>query len=57
MKTAGEAPLAHHEAEGQHEKGADSGHDVGDSHESGLVCLGHIVAAVLQLYSMERALY
>lgn len=57
MQAAGKAPLAHHEAEGQHEEGADSRHDIGDGHKGGLVCLGHVVAAVLQLYSMERPLH
>lgn len=57
MQAAGKTPLAHHEAEGQHEEGADSRHDIGDGHEGGLVCLGHVVAAVLQLDSMEGAFH
>lgn len=57
MQAAGKAPLAHHEAEGQHEEGADSCHDICDGHKGGLICLGHVVGAVLQLYTMEGALH
>lgn len=57
MEAAGEAPLAHHETEWQHEQSTDTRHDVGDGHKSGLVCLGDVVAAVLQVDAMERALH
>lgn len=57
MEAAGEAPLAHHETQRQHEESADSRHDVGDGHKSGLVRLRDVVAAVLQVDTMERAFY
>lgn len=57
VEAAGEAPLAHHETQRQHEESADSRHDVGDGHESGLVCLRDVVAAVLQVDTMERAFH
>lgn len=57
VEAAGEAPLAHHETQRQHEEGADSRHDVGDGHESGLVRLRDVVAAVLQVDTVERAYY
>lgn len=57
MEAAGEAPLAHHETQRQHEESADSRHDVGDGHESGLVRLWDVVAAVLQVDAVERAFH
>lgn len=57
VEAAGEAPLAHHEAERQHEQSADTRHDVGDGHESGLVRLGDVVTAVLQVDAVERAFH
>ena len=57
MDATGEAPLAHHETQRQHEESTDSGHDVGDGHESGLVRLRDVVAAVLQVNAVEWALH
>lgn len=57
VEAASEAPLAHHETQRQHEESADSRHDVGDGHKSGLVRLGDVVAAVLQVDAVERALH
>lgn len=56
-EAAGEAPLAHHETKRQHEESADSRHDVGDGHKRGLVCLRDVVAAVLQVDTVERAFH
>lgn len=56
-EAAGEAPLAHHETKRQHEESADSRHDVGDGHKCGLVRLRDVVAAVLQVDTMERAFH
>lgn len=57
VEAAGEAPLAHHETQRQHEESADSRHDVGDGHESGFICLRDVVAAVLQVDTMEWAFH
>ena len=57
VEAASKAPLAHHETQGQHEESADSSHDVGDGHQSGLICLGDVVAAVFQVDAMERAFH
>lgn len=51
------APLAHHEAERQHEEGTDGGHDVGYGHEGGLICLGDVVATVFHVGGDERAFH
>lgn len=50
-------PLAQHEAERQHEEGADGGHDIGDGHESGLVSLWNVVATVLHVRRDKGALH
>lgn len=57
VDAAGEAPLAHHETQRQHEESADARHYVGDGHESGLVRLRDVVAAVLEVDAVERALH
>lgn len=57
VEAAGEAPLAHHETQRQHEESADSRHDVGDGHKSGLICLRDVVATVLQVDIMEWAFH
>lgn len=43
------APLTHHEAEWQHEEGADGSHDIGDGHEGRFVCLWNVVATVFHV--------
>lgn len=57
VQAAGKAPLAHHETQRQHEESADARHDVGDGHKGGLVRLGDVVAAVLQVDPVERTLH
>lgn len=57
MEAAGEAPLAHHETQRQHEESAYSCHYVGNGHQRGLVRLRDVVAAVLQVDTMERAFH
>lgn len=56
MEAANKAPLTHHETQRQHEERADPCHDVGDGHQRGLVCLRDVVATVLQVDAVERAL-
>lgn len=51
------APLAHHEAERQHEEGADGRHDVGYGHEGRLVCLWDVVATVFHVRGDKRAFH
>lgn len=57
VEAACEAPLADHKTQWQHEESADPRHDVGDGHESGLVGLGNVVPAVLQVGAMKWALH
>lgn len=51
------APLAHHEAERQHEEGADGRHDVGYGHEGRLVCLWDVVATVFHVWGDKWAFH
>ena len=51
------APLAHHQAEGQHEERADGGHDVGYGHEGRLIRLWDVVATVFHVGGDERAFH
>lgn len=51
------APLAHHEAEWQHEEGTDGGHDIGYGHEGWLVCLWDVVATVHHVQGDKRAFH
>lgn len=57
MEAAGEAPLAHHQTERQHEQSTDPSHDVGDGHQSGLVRLWDVVATFFQVDAVKRALH
>ena len=51
------APLTHHEAEGQHEEGADGSHDIGYGHEGRFICLGDVVATVFHVQGDKRTFY
>lgn len=51
------APLAHHQAEGQHEESTDGGHDVGYGHEGRLIRLWDVVATVFHVGGDERAFH
>lgn len=57
VEAAGETPLTYHKTQRQHEESANPRHDVGNGHQHGFVRLGDVVAAVLQVATVERAFH
>lgn len=57
VEAAGETPLTHHETQRQHEESTNSRHDIGNGHQHGFIRLRDVVATVLQVETVERAIH